>query len=168
MNPKRPHKNQRNKYNRIIGSFAPDDIEVALPKKKIKVDDAREFTRSEVEKELILYKGGHVFGFKKFEIYRAFVAFEQDTNTFKTRPIVVVKDKGDTVLCLRCTSKHKTYNPYIQYPVRDMESAGLNGSKNGESYIDLSSTIEIKKFYIYKRLGKLSSEDIEQLQDIGI
>lgn len=127
-------------------------------------DSDREFSRHEVD-NILLSSERWNFNYKKFEVYRVFVAYEDYEDTFKSRPVVVVKDKGDTVLCLKCTSKRKDNETYYQkYPIENWEIAGFTKP----TYICLTSTIEINKDFFFKKLGKLKSTDIDNLQEIGL
>lgn len=122
------------------------------------------YTRAEVEKNLILCNRID-FSYKKFEVYKAYVVFSDDPNSFKSRPIIVVRDNGDTVTCLKCTSKrYRTDNYWEKCPVEDWIYAGFTKP----SYIILKEKLEINKRFIFKRIGKLKSEDIQNLQEIGL
>ena len=129
-----------------------------------KEDSTYVFTKAEVEKNCILCDRID-FNYRRYEVYKAYVAFSEDENQFKTRPIIVVRDNGDTVTCLKCTSKryqHESY--YDKCPIDAWAYAGFTKP----SYIVLKSKIEISKKYIFKRLGKLLAEDIEKLHEVGL
>lgn len=132
--------------------------------KEFAVDSDREYTIAEVEADLLRAETWN-FNYKKFEVYRAFVSYQENEDIFKSRPVVVVKDKGETVLCLKCTSKrHDGNNEYIKYPIEYWQIAGFTKP----SYIDLTSTIEINKHFFRKKMGKLKASDIEGLESMGV
>ena len=128
-------------------------------------DSTMEFSRPEVD-SMLLKSDRWNFSYKKFEVYKVFVAFEEDEDIFKVRPVVVIRDNGDTVDCYKCTSKfHKDRdNYYTRYPVEDWELAGFTKP----SYICLDSKVVINKDFFYQKMGKLKSNDIDNLQEIGL
>lgn len=123
-----------------------------------------EFRREEVDRKILSAERWN-FNYKKFEVYRAFVSFSENENIFKSRPVVVITDKGDTVDCYKVTSKRKDGESYYQkYPIEGWELAGLSKP----CYIILTSKVEISKDFFYDRLGKLKSTDIDNLKEIGL
>ena len=133
--------------------------------KHYKDDDSDyEYTKAEVERNLILCNRLD-FNYKKYEVYKAYVAFTDNEDIFKSRPIIVVRDNGDSVTCLKCTSKRYDTDSYWEKcPIEDWVHSGFSKP----SYVILTHTIEINKKYIFKRLGKLSSEDIDNIREIGL
>lgn len=123
-----------------------------------------EFSREEVDRKLLSAERWN-FNYTKFEIYKAFVSFEENEDIFKVRPVVVITDKGDTVDCYKVTSKRKDGESYYQkYPIEEWELAGLTKP----CYIILTSKVEISKDFFYKKLGKLKSTDIDNLKEFGL
>lgn len=132
--------------------------------KQFVADSDKVFNRQEVE-DIIAAADSWNFDYKKFGIYRAMVAFSPAETEFKSRPIITMKDNGDTVSCYPCTTKKKPSEGYYEkYPIEDWETVGLQ--KPG--YINLTSKIDIDKRYIYKKIGKLRSVDIDNLKEIGL
>lgn len=127
-------------------------------------DDSMEFSRSEVDIKL-LNSDRWNFSYKKWEVYKAFVCFEENEDIFKVRPVVVISENGDEVTCYKCTSKrHENESYYQKYPIEDWELAGFSKP----TYIYLTSKVIINKEFFYHKLGKLKSTDINNLQEIGI
>lgn len=152
----RPDYNRQNKYNNYRNRYQNNHSH--------EEESDYVYTRAEVEKNCILCDRIN-FDYKKYEVYKAYVAFTEDTNKFKSRPVVVLKDKGDTVICLKCTSKKYPHDGYYdKCPVDDWRFAGFSK----QSYMVLKTTVEINKRYIFKRLGKLNSKDIDKLQEVGL
>lgn len=127
-------------------------------------NDRQTFNHYEMQKMLLMAPRWN-FDYGKFETYKVFVAFTDQEDTYKPRPVVVLKDNGDTCTCFKCTSKkHEGESYWDKMDIEEWSWAGFDRP----SYIIPKETIEISKDLFYKRMGKLQKKDIQNLQEIGL
>ena len=79
----------------------------------------------------------------------------------KSRPVVVVEDQGDRVVCMQCTSKLSDWQ--YRYKICDGMDAGLFL----DTYI-VPKLINVPKAKLQKRIGVLSKHDRETTYEFAI
>ena len=95
---------------------------------------------------------------KKWELYLAKVPFE-DMPVSKYRPVVILENKGTTVLCLKMTSKPPREGEYI---LQEWASAGLLKATT----VRISKVLSLPKENFVKRIGFLALKDIIEIQKL--
>lgn len=97
---------------------------------------------------------------KTNEIYTAYVSW---ITGGKRRPILVVKDKIDTIRFYKITTKYQKKSSRIKanyYKMHDWKEEGLNK----QSYIDTGRIEEMpKKGMVFHHVGRLSIAETEML-----
>ena len=97
----------------------------------------------------------------KYKVVLADVKFAND-NGHKVRPVLVIKDKGNSIEGRVITSKEPRKDYPGEYPIQDINSAGLNI----KSTIRMSKHVTISKKKIYKELGELDTEDAKNVEKL--
>lgn len=96
---------------------------------------------------------------KRWEIWLAKVAFEDNPNEVKQRPVLVLHNTGEKILSVKITS-HSPRNSYSgEYEVQKWEEAGLH--KPSTIRVGKLSNMDPKMFV--KKLGDLQQEDIKNV-----
>lgn len=96
---------------------------------------------------------------KTNQVYTAFVAW---TNGGKHRPVLVRQINDNEVIVYKITTKYQSKSASIRrhyYRIKNLEEAGLRK----ESYIDTLNLVGLPKSVKFRRIGRLSTEDIRDL-----
>lgn len=97
---------------------------------------------------------------KRWDIYWAEVPFEDDPTQTKLRPAIIARDKIETALVIRVTSRGaRDCDPY-DYEIQDWKAAGLKEP----STVRISKITQILPDKIYDFIGRLSIGDIFEIQ----
>lgn len=91
------------------------------------------------------------------EVYTAYMSWGKQG---KRRPVLILKNKTDSVVVFKITTKYNNKSDYIKskyYKISDLKVTGLSK----QSYIDTMSKYELRlDMTKFKRIGQLSTEDI--------
>ena len=94
-----------------------------------------------------------------WEIWWAYVSFEDDASQGKERPVLVLEDGVVYVIALMITS-HEQRNVFGEYDVTKWQSAGLKTP----STIRLSRRLKLEESDLIRKMGDLHPLDIVTLQ----
>jgi len=94
------------------------------------------------------------------QIYLANMRFEE-TDEWKTRPVVVVKSRGDTCSVMEITSRPASYESDVK--ILDLMCTGLNR----ESVIQTKKRRRIYKSSLRTYLGVLSHHDMRRVENVA-
>lgn len=99
----------------------------------------------------------------KYDILLAKVYFDDNPSQAKVRPIPELGANQAMILGSKITSHLPRPNYADKYQIKNYYGTGLTK----KSTIRLSKTFSIPKINIIKKLGKLSSLDINNIQKLG-
>ena len=90
----------------------------------------------------------------QWSVWRAIVRFEDDPNSSKERPVIILDDRTALCLSLKVTSKVKNDRYHVK--LEQWEAAGLTRP----SWVDISKIITLQEGDFVKEIGKLDIVDI--------
>lgn len=97
---------------------------------------------------------------KTNDVYTAYISWK---NGGKRRPVLIVNSNNEEIQVFKITTKYENKSQQIKkkyYKIQNLSSAGLLKP----SYIDTIKTYSLSSTKInFKRIGKLSLEDIREL-----
>jgi PemK-like protein. len=99
--------------------------------------------------------------FKKWEIWRARVVYDDDIRQYKNRPVLIYDDQKIYVLSFKITSHAPRSNFPGEYRIKQWHIAGLDG----ESTVRLSKAIHLKDQDFIGQIGRLHRSDITGILD---
>jgi len=97
----------------------------------------------------------------KYSLYYAKVKYEDDSNQFKVRPVIVIENKGHSVLCYKVTGTRPRENQKGEYEIKDWRQAGLSKP----STIRATKSISYQPNILVKYIGKLTYKDIKSFEE---
>lgn len=97
----------------------------------------------------------------KYSLYYAKVKYEDDSNQFKVRPVIVIENKGHSVLCYKVTGTEPRENQKGEYTIKDWRQAGLRKP----STIRATKSISYQPNILVKYIGKLTYKDIKLFEE---
>lgn len=92
--------------------------------------------------------------YQPWNIYWARVAFEDDPNTTKLRPVVILQDGGAFIMSYYATSKAPKPG-YDCYSLKDWKAAGLSE----QTVIRLDKLLKLIPSDLHEYIGCLSEQD---------
>jgi len=93
------------------------------------------------------------------EIYLAKIYFT-DLSSYKIRPVLILRDIENDVICLQLTSQFKSDRIIIS------ETDLIDGKLKKSSLVVVPKNFTIHKSILHKYLGKISDSKLEKINDI--
>ena len=97
--------------------------------------------------------------YQPWDIYWAYVAFEDNPTMIKLRPVVIFRDGGAFILSYYATSQSPKPG-YDCYPIKSWREAGLKE----QTVIRLDKRLKLRPSDLSDYIGRLSEQDILLIQ----
>lgn len=99
---------------------------------------------------------------QKWDIWLAYVRFEDSPDEAKLRPVLVIDKKDIYILSFKMTSRLPRQNYYGEYPIKYYKDAGLVKP----TVVRLSKKLLLLENEFDKRIGRLHPFDINEINKI--
>ena len=99
---------------------------------------------------------------KEWEVWLAYVKFEDMPDVIKERPVIILADKRAYLISLKVTSAPPREHYYGEYVLKEWRKAGLAK----ESTVRISKKLKLIETDFVRKLGRVTPIDIMQIRFI--